>query len=350
MKYCIVLVMVVALSANPVFVEVINEFQVAPYDSERVELRYLEGTTFDSLFTNTLPLYNFAISTPAGIATINANISMVGIEPIMIDRFVLTGDFELPDDTGYIKLVEFYDSLYYPGSVTVWQYAPTPPAFCSANKFHCYLFRIDYYEYWLISDWYIDTTPTFGSPNDDYSGCLASGHVYDLYNQPLAGACVTAVIIDEEFSVLLPMPYRTCCSTFTAVDGAYSFDSLLPYYYDVKVSASGYVPDTQYSIGRLCNTIPTTNVDFFLQPGIAENQKYEVLSGSFVRPNPFYNALNVTMHEPVRRIDIYDVTGKIVRRFNNEGMRAEVSVDCADLPRGIYFVALKDQKLKVIKF
>jgi len=25
-------------------------------------------------------------------------------------------------------------------------------------------------------------------------------------------------------------------------------------------------------------------------------------------------------------------------------------VDCADLPRGIYFVGLKDQKLKVIKF
>jgi hypothetical protein len=275
---------------------------------------------------------------------------MVGVEPIMVDRSMLTGDFGLPDDSGFIKMVEFYDSLAYPGSVTVWQHAPTPPVFCSANKFHCYLFRTDYYEYWLVSDWYIDATPTFGSPNDDYSGCLASGYVYDLYNQPLAGACVTAVIIDEEVSVFLPIPYRTRCTTFTAIDGAYSFDSLLPYYYDVQVSASGYVPDTQYSIGRLCNTIPTTNVDFFLQIGITENRKSEVRMGSFVWPNPFHNALHITMFDPVERIDIYDVTGKLMQRVDNGSMHTDIEVNCADLPRGIYFVALKDEKLKVIKF
>lgn len=341
--------MVVALSANPVMVEVINEFQVAPYDSERVELRWLEGVTYDSLFTITISLHNFVISTPAGVAYIDTNISMAGMEPIMIDRSLLTGDFGLPDDSGYIKLADFYDSLYYPGPVTLWQHAPTPPDFCSACKFHCYMFRTDYYEYWLISDWYIDATPTFGSPNDDYSGCLAAGHVYDLYNQPLAGACVTAEIVEEEYSVFLPLPYHTCCTTYTAVDGSYSFDSLLPYYYDVQVSASGYVPDTQYSIGRLCNTVPTTNVDFFLQPGITGNHKYEVLMGSFVRPNPFHNAFHLTMREPLQHIDIYDVTGKLMRRVDNQSLDTDVTVDCADLSRGIYFVALKDQKLKVIK-
>lgn len=349
MKYCIFLVMVVALSANPVMVEVINEFQVAPYDSERVELRWLEGMTYDSLFTINYPLYNFVISTPAGVAYIDTNIALAGLEPITIDRSVLGGDFGLPDDSGYIKLIDFYDSLFYPGPVAVWQHAPTPPGFCSACKFHCYMFRTDYYEYWLISDWYIDVSPTFGSPNDDYSGCLASGHVYDLYNQPLAGACVVAEIVEDEHSVFLPLPYHTCCTTYTAVDGAYSFDSLLPYYYDIQVSASGYVPDTQYSVGKLYNTVPTTNVDFFLQPGISENGKSEVLVGSFVRPNPFHSILYVNMHEPVNRIDVYDVTGQLVQRIDNRNLSTDVTVDCAHLPRGIYFVALKDQKLKVIK-
>jgi len=132
MKYCFFLVMMVSLSANPIMIEVINEFQVAPFDSERVELRYLETSTYDSLFTNTLPLYNFAVSTPAGTAIIDTNISLVSMEPTVIDRSVLTGNFGLPDDSGFIKIVEFYDSLYYPGPVTVWQHAPTPPVFCSA--------------------------------------------------------------------------------------------------------------------------------------------------------------------------------------------------------------------------
>jgi hypothetical protein len=52
----------------------------------------------------------------------------------------------------------------------------------------------------------------------------------------------------------------------------------------------------------------------------------------------------------VERIDIYDVTGKIVQRIDNERMDAYLTVDCQDLPRGIYFVALREKKLKVIKF
>jgi len=56
------------------------------------------------------------------------------------------------------------------------------------------------------------------------------------------------------------------------------------------------------------------------------------------------------MREPTTHIDIYDVTGKLMQRVDNESMNTDLSVDCADLPRGIYFMALKEQKLKVIKF
>jgi hypothetical protein len=349
MKWCILLVLVCALNANPVIVEVMNEFQVAPYDSERVELRYLRSSALDTVFINTFPLYNNTISTPAGIATIDTNIALINMEQIVIDRSVLSGNFGLPDDSGFISLVEWFDSLDYPGPVTVWQYAPAPPAFWSAAKFHCYMFRSDYFEYWLISDWYVDSTPTFGLPNDDYSGCFASGCVYGLYNQPLAGACVAATVVDDGFSLFPPLPYHTCCTTFTAVDGSYSFDSLLPYSYDIQVSATGYVPDTQYWVGPMCNTAPITNVDFFLQPGITENQKYEILMGSFVRPNPFHNAFHLTMHEPLQFIEIYDVTGKLMRRVDNQSLSTDVTVDGADLPRGIYFIAVRGQKLKVIK-
>lgn len=351
MKLCILLVMICALSANPIMIEVINEFQVAPYDSERVELRYLQSAASDTVFTEIFDLFNAEVVTPAGVAYVDTNMFLTGMGQTVIDRSALTGVFELPEDTGYVTVQGaelLVDSIFYPGHATTWCCAPAPPSYCSAAKFHCYAYIWD--DYYLISDWYIDSTPTFGAPNDDYPGCLVSGYVYDIYNQPLAEACITALFVEASFSIFPSLPYHTCCTTFTATDGSYSFDSLLPYYYDIQVSANGYMPDTQYWVGGLCCTAPITNVNFFLQTGIAENREHEVLRGSFARPNPFHSALRITMLEPVRNIDIYDVTGKLMQRIDNQHLSTDLTVDCVDLPRGIYFVALKDQRLKVIKF
>jgi hypothetical protein len=351
MKWSIFLVVACMLSANPIMIEVINEFQVAPYDSERVELRYLQSAASDTAFTGMFDLFNAEVGTPAGVAYVDTNILLAGMGQTVLDRSVLTGVFELPEDTGYVAVQGaelLLDSIFYPGHATTWRCAPAPPSCYSAAKFHCYAYIWD--DYYLIFDWYIDSTPTFGAPNDDYPGCLVSGYVYDIYNQPLAEACITALFVEASFSIFPPLPYHTCCTTFTATDGSYHFDSLLPYYYDIQVSANGYMPDTQYWVGKLCCTAPITNVDFFLQTGIAENMEHEVFRGSFARPNPFHNKLNIAMREPLQYIDIYDVTGKLMQRVDNQNLSSNLTVDCANLPRGIYFVALKDQQLKVIKF
>jgi hypothetical protein len=339
------------LSANPIWIEFINEFQVAPYDSERVELRYLESSTGDTIFTGAHGFDNTPIVTPAGTAYVDTAIYLNGMEQVVIDRSVLTGIFGLPDDTGYIALHSpspyGLDSMFYPGHATSWRRAPVPPSNCSAAKFHFYGYT--WYEYILISDWYIDSTPTLGAPNDDYPGCSVSGHVYDLYNQPLANVRVTALFEEYASWVLPPLPYYACCTTYTEVDGSYCLDSLLPYCYDIMVFIDGYIPDTQ-DVGRLCCTDPVTNLDFNLQTAVNEGTQRDVVGGFFAYPNPFHSALHITMFDPVERIDIYDVTGKIVQRIDNERMDAYLTVDCQDLPRGIYFVALREKKLKVIKF
>ena len=350
MKWCILLVILCVLNANPIVIGIINEFQVAPYDSERVELRYLQSSALDTVFTEIFDLYNTEIVTPAGVAYVDTNVFLTGMGQTVIDRSVLTGIFELPEDTGYVTVQfvgSFWDSIFYPGHATTWPCAPAPPYFCSAAKFHCYAYIWN--EYYLISDWYIDSTPTFGAPNDDYPGCLVSGYVYDNYSQPISGARVTATFVDLPSVTFPPQPYQVCCTTFTASNGSYYFDSLLPYDYYVDVNVNGYLPDTQYA-GGLCCTDPITNLDFYLQTGITEDEKRGIVAGPFVYPNPFHNVLHITMREPTTHIDIYDVTGKLMQRVDNESMNTDLSVDCADLPRGIYFMALKEQKLKVIKF
>jgi hypothetical protein len=351
MKWCTLLLVAFTLHANPIIIEVINEFQVSPYDSERVELRYVQSSAWDTLFGVSFDLYNMEVLTPVGLAYVDTSMFLTGMGQVVIDHSVVTGVFELPDDTGYVAVLsfgQFSDSISYPGHATEWCSAPAPPIYYSAAKFHCYVYLWN--EYMLISDWYIDSTPTFGAPNDDYPGCRVSGSVYDNDNQPLSDARVTAAVMDQEISIFPPLPYPICCTTFTVADGSYSFDSLLPYYYDIAVSANGFLPDTQLMVGKLCCTAPYTNVDFFLQTGVSETREHDLLGGPSVRPNPFSGALHVNMRVPVRHIDVYDVTGKLMRRVDNQSLSTDVTIDCGDLPRGIYFVAVKDQRLKVIKF
>jgi hypothetical protein len=322
-------------------VELINEFQVAPYDLERVELRYLEGSPWDTIFSVNISLENTRVSTPAGVAYVDTNISIVGNAEVSIDRSVLTGDFWLPDDSGFVSFDDLYQSISYPES-----YAPTPPSYYSAAKFHCYILNGEYH---LMTDWYIDATPTPGAPNDDYPGCIVTGAVYDILDEPLPGALVTATITEHASGTFPEMSVYTHRIAYTDVDGSYILDSLLPSHYDICVASNGHLPDTQ-NVGRLYSMEPLTGVNFNLSIGIAENNEHEAAMGSFVQPNPFRSAMHITMHDPVKRIEIYDVTGKLMRQIDNERRDTHLSVDCQDLPRGVYFVALKEQKLKVIKF
>ena len=347
MKWCILFVMVVALNANPVHVELINEFQVAPYDLERVELRYLEGSPWDTVFGGVnISLENTPVSTPAGVAYVDTNIAIVGNAEVSIDRSVLTGDFWLPDDSGFVSFDDLYHSIYYPAPTANWQHAPTPPPYYSTAKFHCYVLNGQYH---LMTDWYIDPTPTPGAPNDDYPGCIVSGFVFDNLDEPLPGALVTATITNLASATFPEMPVYAHRIAYTDMDGSYILDSLLPSYYDICVASNGHLPDTQ-NVGSLRCLEPVTGINFYLTVGIAENNEHEAAMGSFVQPNPFRSAMHITMHDPIKRIEIYDVTGKLMRRVDNEGMDNHLSVDCQDLPRGVYFVALREQKLKVIKF
>lgn len=353
MRWFMLLMIGSVLSANPILVEVINEFQVAPYDSERVELRYLQSEALDTVFTEIFDLYNTEVMTPAGMAYVDTNMFLSGMGQTVIDRSVLTGIFGLPDDTGFARVsfvVGFIDSIFYPRQETVGG-ATTPPSQYSAAKFHCYACDTVYEEYfYLVCDWYLDSTPTFGASNDDYPGCRISGYVFGDNNQPLSSARVTVTMPQNYpfWHYVFSTPYYTCCTTYTSANGAYAFDSLLPWWYWVDVYADGYQPDTQ-SIGRLYYSNPITDLDFYLQTGIEENREYDARTRSFVRPNPFRSVLHIAMREPSKNVNIYDVTGKLVRQIDNQNLSTNLTVDCTDLPRGLYFVALKEQRLKVIK-
>lgn len=357
--YIMAAVFNVLAHANPIFLEAIHEFQVAPYDSERFELRYFVNPTSDTMFTHTFDLLDAMVATPGGTTYIDTDMVLGPLEHVLIDQSMLSGYLWLPNDTGHISVFiddtgwfPLSDSILYPGHVHMWPvHAPAPPMFLSAAKFHCYVYDSSWLlsPYSTIEDWYIDSTPTFGVANDDYPGCFVAGHVYDSAGTPLADTRVIATAQYWGTYLIHPAEYFECCTTYTLFDGSYTFSNLLPLAYSVAVYKEWYPPDTQLT-DKLTSIIPITDFDFYLATGIQESTRNVSVSPIVVYPNPARHMINIQMSSPAACINIYDVSGILQFSIDNTNLHTHVSTDITGWSKGIYFIAAGQAYRKIVIF
>ncbi len=358
-KISVCLILISIISANPIMTQVVNEFRVDPYDSERVEFRGFITAGGDTGFTTTALLNTKLVSrwnTMIDSAFIDTDIYLPNSGYAVITHGMLRGNFWLPNDMGFIKAYHpnwtFRDSIFYPGHASNNPImAPTPPAFCSAAKYHCWLYDSTFpiCRWNLVMDWYIDSTPTFGGINDGYPGCLIAGHVYDSNNQPLYNAQVTANIkIWSGYAYVNYAPFYLVCTTYTSIDGSYRIDSLLPQQYYVNASAAGYQPATRLT-NSLCNTNPPLNFDFNLLIGIEENTATHDIKAVKLYPLPVIDWLILELPNPQQSINIYDISGKLCLSRQILKPANLFKVDCHLLPSGIYFIPINDKSYKFTK-
>lgn len=345
--------------ANPIFLEAIHEFQVAPSDSERFELRYFVNPTSDTLFTHTFDLLDALVVTPGGEAYIDSDITLGPLEHVLIDQTMLSGYLWLPNDSGQVFVFiddtswfPLYDSIFYPGHVHMWPvHAPSPPAFFSAAKFYCYVYDSSWLlsPYSTIEDWYIDSTPTFGEPNDDYPGCHIAGHVYNDTGVPLTDARIIATADYWGTYLIHPDAYFECCTTYTLADGSYTLNNLLPLAYYIEVSKEWYPPEIQLT-DMLTSIMPITGFDFYLATSVQEYSQHTFINHFMVYPNPARHMITIQMSRPASRINIYDVSGILLHSIDNTQLRTHVSADIAEFPKGIYFIAAGQEYRKIVIF
>jgi hypothetical protein len=347
-KFIVLLVLSAVISANPIMIKVLNEFQTAPGTQERIELKWFRQPSSDTVYGPS-DLYGVSVVTPAGTAVVDTHLILPGNGFAVIDSSVLNGPFYLADNDGYIKVSQGWrDTLRYPSEV------PAPPYGTSCALFYCY--KYDPFDgYWMYGDWYIDGSPTFGAANDNYPGCVINGHVYDASANPISGA---QVVVNAPVSALSKPPYYNSCTTYTAADGWYKIDSLLPLDYWVKVVGVSYFPDSQHTQQLTCQE-PTT-VNFYLI-GIAETVMIGTGSGLSITPNPFRTTTNISIGIRVplrgsgasfqdfqtksRELRIYDAAGRLIRSFTLGPMLSALCWNGYDqqgqsIPPGVYFVRL----------
>ncbi|MEO0106497.1 MAG: T9SS type A sorting domain-containing protein [candidate division WOR-3 bacterium] len=338
------------VSSNPYLTGVINEFQTDTILGQKFEFHPID-------YGFSLPLFNSEVITPAGTSYVNTLINNPPCGYTVIDTSILEGPFYLPLDNGFIEifLPEYYlDCIAYTDTFHSPIFAP--PMGSSAARFI-------YKKNGLTKlDWYIDYTPTLGGDNDDYPGCIISGHVYFNY-APVESARVTAVCTD---SIQTPGPFHTACTTYTDNTGFYHFDSLWPARYWMTAVLGSYQPPGELS-PELCALWPTDFDFYFVE--MEENLSFvspEQMLFS-VYPNPFKNfcviryALSKSMsgtYSATPTIRIYDVTGRLVRQFDclstSQFSQNQILWNGKDrtdtkLTPGLYYIVLESPEYKSVK-
>ena len=226
----------------------LSEIQVAPDSLERAEVhQYSRDRQYP------VDLSGWQIVPNAGVATIDSGVVLQDTNDfVIISRENTTGTFSLGDSADAVAL----DGPG--GDVSPYAYGGgdgwAPPAGTSVTV----------YAYWtgmwpdeyLVCEWYLDSTPTFGAPNDDGGGAI-SGRILDRFGEPLrwcsvsfhnawgsayAGCDSTGAYV---MSPLGPGTYQVC---------AHSNSTYLPAYYPESVSIGvnkrqDSVNMTMYSVG-----------------------------------------------------------------------------------------------------
>ncbi|MBN2621420.1 T9SS type A sorting domain-containing protein [candidate division WOR-3 bacterium] len=294
---------------------------------------------------DTLSLLDMIIATPAGSAYVDTDITFPINVPTVIDRSMLSGDFDLPDNKATVWL---YHSFWYLDSVKYPSEQPLPPPYWSSSRFYCFAYDSTWSPPWFfVEDWYLDSTPTFGAPNDDYPGCSVSGHVYDYLGAPLNAARVTARARQNWYTIFGPPYLFECCTTYTDTFGAYALTDLLPWYYYVDVAATGYIPD-MLSVGRLSALEPIMNGDFYLNLGVTEHTRSPAPTPALY-PNPFHRILFIPLDPHTSTIKVYDISGMVCKVVEVRGEHEGIWLDFMDLTPGVYFVQVNQRTHKVIK-
>ncbi len=323
--------------ANPIFVSYINEIQTAPDSLQRIELHTTPIPSGGSL-------NGWWIKTRAGIATINQGVTIPYDGYLTIDASNTSGIFQLNPIADTITIYSNYgwsvQSVIFPAQPVGWNKAPAPPFGGSIS-----LYRSPYYSYmeWDRVNWYIDSTPTFDEPNNNWSSI--SGTLLNAQGQPASGLFVDA-----------KGPNGVMCGLSDAA-GHYDIFGLGVGKYWLTVWAVqqyvqvGNYPDSVY-VGYSQNV---SNININLPISGIEQTNHSVLSDNLISvQNPFRRNSKISFVLPYENevlVKLYDTKGSLLKTLINSKLNVgnhQIGLNMHIVP-GIYFLNIDIGKQRLAK-
>ncbi len=81
--------------------------------------------------------------------------------------------------------------------------------------------------------------------------------------------------------------------------------------------------------------------------GIVDIEEIYANNKISIYPNPVNNLMTIYSKEPIQKIEIIDISGKLIKAISNKSNKT--IIDVSDLKAGIYFVKVDSESLRFIK-
>jgi len=314
----LVLLSVAALVANPTIDYFLSEIQASPDSLERVEIyRYASGLEYP------IDLSGCQIVTKAGTATIDSGVVLEDSgDFVVISRENTHGTFSLGDSADSVCLVGLGDVAPYAYGDDGW----APPSGMSAAAYTSWE-GIWPYEY-VVCCWYLDSTPTFGAPNDDRYGGIA-GRVHDRHGLPLPWCIVSF------------RNARGRASLFCDSTGRFTLSPLGPGSYEVSArSDSSYLPACYPESVSIGTNEWRDSINMTLYPaGVAEEPSHAAQQLAFRQRG---RSLILTADRPgTACVMVYDNLGRVRMSERIAVVSGGNELALSRLRSGVYFASCR---------
>ncbi len=322
------------LFANPIIVTYINEVQANPPSLQRIELHEIPEES-----STTLNLSGYQIKTRAGVAIINSGVVLPAGGYVTIDATNTSGVFQINPicDTIIFRYNanSILDQVSWPYQPAGWRRAPAPSLNGSIA-----LYRLN----WLwenIMNWYIDSTPTLGSINDDWSSI--SGTV--THNQGIPA--INHIVYASGRT-------GTSCGITNSL-GQYTIQGLGADKYQISIYYNHNLVSTYSDSVDLGYNQHLTNINIIIPTGDIHEAHHSRIDAKQLRIKMINKSnleLSCLLQQPTRLIvHIYNLNGVLSKTFHYPQL--PIGYHTFNLPlnlqNGIYFVAVHLNDKKIIE-
>lgn len=110
-----------------------------------------------------------------------------------------------------------------------------------------------------------------------------------------------------------------------------------------------YIDSNMYYNRSVSGTTPCD--EYFQNP--TKIDEYELAESLEIYPNPTDGSFSIKNTSFVRKVSIFDISGKLLKELKNKSQLETMTIDISDLPKGFYYVILKadngQKNLKIVK-
>lgn len=288
--------LVATLIANPVVETFFSEIQTSPDSLERLEIHpynWFGSYPFD--------LSEFRLVTQTGTTYVNQGVVLENENSyVVLDQSNMTGVFNLGDDSDSILLSrpngDTIWTLIYPFRYRSYSYGCWAPE----SGMSCAIYQgwspwPDPFDYYL---WYIDSTPTFGQPNDDTLGGIY-GRVFTIDTTPIGSVWVSIKGPQGGDDYYIYTPGTT-----------FEFHPIGPGIFEVSALRTGYAQGFYPESVRVGANETRTGVNIYLEPlPLIEEQSSSLDNQLPIKSTILGSVLTIASNE---RAFLFNITGKKV--------------------------------------